>query len=311
MKTTITESKYKSARGVAGKLFSRIGCLGAAILICASASAQNLFVSGKDGGGGKIFQFTWNGAQTVFASGLFEPSDMAFDGVGNLFFVDYEIVSGQPGTNAAVFKITPNGTLSIFASGLDYQSYLAVNKAGNLFVADYNSGVIYRYKPDGTRTTFASGLYHPVGMACDSAGNLFAADSNAGNIHQGAIYKYAPDGTRVTFAVLNPSDRPADLAFDSTGNLYMADLGGNIYRFDVGILRRYPRTTFGSVPNSAQSLAWDNSGNLYAVDAGDVNGNGNAIYKFTSQAVRTTFASAQTTEERFGYLAFQPLACCQ
>jgi hypothetical protein len=91
----------------------------------------------------------------------------------------------------------------------------------------------------------------------------------------------------------------------------MADLGDNIYRYDLGILRRYPRTTFGSVPNSAQSLVWDSSGNLFVVDAGDVNGNGNMIYRFTSQAVRTPFASGQTLGETFAYLASQPPVCCQ
>jgi outer membrane protein assembly factor BamB len=308
MKTKITEPKYKSGLGVAGELLARLACLAAAILTCVSASAQNLFVSGRDAGGGKIFRFTWDGGQSIFASGLYKPSDVAFDTAGNLFFVDYEIVSGDLRGNAAIFKITPNGALSIFASWLSYPSYLAIDKAGDLFVADYNNGIIYRYKPDGTRATFASGLYHPVGMACDSAGNLFAADNNAGNLHQGSIYKFGPDGSRVTFAVLDPSDHPADLAFDRTGNLYMADLGGNIYRYNLGILRRYPRTTFGSVPNSAQSLAWDTSGNLYVVDAGDVNGNGNAIYKFTTQ-VRTHFGN--TLNESLVCLAVQPVTCCQ
>jgi TolB-like protein len=113
--------------------------------------------------------------------------------------------------------------------------------------------------------------------------------------------------SRAMIAALQPSDRPADLAFDSMGNLFIADLGGNIYRYDLGILRRYPRTTFGSVPNSAQSLAWDDSGDLFVVDAG----NGNMIYKFTSQAVRTLFASGQTLGETFAYLASQPPVCCQ
>ena len=158
--------------------------------------------------------------------------------------------------------------------------------------------------PSGSRTTFASGLYHPVGMALDSVGNLFVAD-NANGSSQGSIYEYHPDGSRVTFAVLDPSDRPADLAFDSGGNLYMADLGGNIYEYQIGILRRYPRTLFGSVPNSAQSLAWDSSGNLFVVDSG------NMIYEFTSQAVRTPFASGQTLGETFEYLAVQPPVCCQ
>ena len=41
MKTKLTEIKLKSAIGVARQLFSRAACLGALILICTSASAQN------------------------------------------------------------------------------------------------------------------------------------------------------------------------------------------------------------------------------------------------------------------------------
>jgi len=309
MKTKITEARFRSAFGRAGQFFSMVA-LGAAILTCSSASAQNLFVSGRDARGGEIFQFTWDGKQSTFASGLYKPWDMAFDSAGNLFVVDYMILGGDMVGNAAIFKITPNGTLTVFASRLSYASSLAVDKTGNLFVADYDQGVIYQYKPTGSRATFASGLYHPVGVTLDSAGNLFVADNSVGNIYQGSIYKYQPDGSRVTIAVLDLGDRPADLAFDSMGNLYMADLGGNIYRYALGgVLRRYPRTTFGSVPNGAQSLAFDSAGNLFVVDAGGVNTSGstipNAIYKFTQQGVRSTFASGPTVGETFACLAFQ------
>jgi sugar lactone lactonase YvrE len=138
-------------------------------------------------------------------------------------------------------------------------------------------------------------------------GELFVADNNSGNIYQGSIYQYKPDGSRVTVVVLDPSDRPEDLAFDSMGNLFMADLGGNIYKYDVhGVLLQPARTTFGSVPNSAQSLAFDSAGNLFVVDAGAV------IYKFTLQGVRSTFASGQALGQTFACLAFQPDApvCC-
>jgi sugar lactone lactonase YvrE len=318
MKTKVTETT--STLGIAGWLFSRIACLGAVILICSSAFAQNLCVSGTDARGGEIFKFTWDAKQSIFASELADPRDLAFDSAGNLFVADYEIVDYDPGApllgNSAVYKITPSGAQTIFASGLSHHSYLAVDKAGNLFVADYDQGIIYKYKPNRTRATFASGLHHPVGMAFDSTGNLFVADNSVGNIYQGSIYQYHPDGSRVTFAVLDQSDRPADLAFDSTGNLLMADLGGNIYKYQVGVLRRYARTTFGSVPNGAQSLACDSAGNLFVVDAGDVNGSGNGIYKFTAQGVRSIFApgpvpSGQASGETFSHVAFQPLVCCQ
>jgi hypothetical protein len=316
MKTKITESTFKFALGRTRQLISRVACFGAVILTCSSAFAQNLFVTGRDGHGGEIYKFTWDGRQSIFASGLYKPWDLAFDGAGNLFVVDYMIVDGELHGNAAIFKITPNGMLTIFASGVNYASSLAVDRTGNLFLADYDSGIIYQYKPSGLRGIFASGLNHPVGLALDSAGNLFVADNSMGNIYQGSVYKYKPNGSRVTFAQLDPADRPADLAFDSMGNLFMADLGGNVYKYDTsGVLRPHPRTKFGSVPTSAQSLAFDNAGNLLVVDAGGVNASGtlmpNAIYKFTYQGARSAFASGLALSESFACVAFQPLACCQ
>ena len=51
MKTKLTETTFKSALGRAGQLFSQVVWLGAAILICSSASAQNMYVSGTDAAG--------------------------------------------------------------------------------------------------------------------------------------------------------------------------------------------------------------------------------------------------------------------
>jgi len=316
MKSKLSRTKFASAIPGVGELFCRVACFAAAILICSSAAAQNLFVSGRDTQGGEIYKFTWDGQQSIFASGLYKPWDMAFDSTGNLFVVDYMILNSDRVGNAAVFKITPSGPLTIVASRLSYASSLAVNRAGILFVADYDSGIIYKYKPDGSRATFATGLYHPVGLAFDSAGNLVVVDNSAGNIYQGGIYKYKPDGSRVTLAALVQGDRPADLAFDNMGNLFMGDLGGNIYKYYLsGVPRRYPRTTFGSVPTSAQSLAFDSAGNLLVVDAGgatvDGPATGNTIYKFTYQGTRSTFASGLALGESFACVAFRPPAVTQ
>ena len=314
MKTKLTKLNWQRAFKRAGNFIS-MATLGAAILICSSASAQNLFVSGRDANGGEIFKFTWDGRQSIYVSGLYQPSALAFDGTGNLFVVDYMIVGDLHGY-AAIYKITPAGGISILASGLSYASSLAIDKMGNVFVADYDNGIIYQYKPSGSRATFASGLNHPKGMAFDGSGNLFVADGSIGNLYQGSIYEYTPNGSRVTFADLNPGDRPAGLAFDNAGNLFVADLGGNIYKYVTnGVLRRYSRTTFGVVPTSAQSLAFDSSGDLFVVDTGGVNASGttspNAIYKFTSLGTRSTFESGIALSESFACIAAQPIACCQ
>ena len=311
MKAKLTEARFRSALGRVGQFFSRVVWLGAVILMCSSASAQNMFVSGTDAGGGEIFKFPLTGPESIFVTGLVDPWDLAIDRAGNLFVVDSQC--GELYCGAKINKITPQGVRTTFASGLSYPSYLTVDSTGNIFVADYDRGIIYEYKADGSRATFATGLYHPVGMALDSAGNLFVVDNSIGNLSQGSIYQYKPDGSRVTVAMLNAGDRPADLALDSMGNLYMADLGGKIYRYALsGVLRRYNRTTFGSVPNSAQSLAFDSAGNLFVVDVGDANGHGNAMYEFTAQGTRSTFAKGEALGESFLCLTFQPVpSCCQ
>jgi hypothetical protein len=262
----------------------------------------------NDASFGAIAKFTWDGQQSLFARGLTAPADLVFDNAGNLFFTDCSECL-TPHSSLIIYKVTPNGVWSTFALETPYHTaYLATDNTGNLFVADYDHGTIARYKPNGSRSTFASGLYHPVGMVCDSAGNLYVAENRIGNLHEGSIYKYKPDGSRVVLAVLSPADRPSDLALDTMGNLLMADLGGKVYKYELYTpLRRQGRIIFGSVPNSARSLACDSANNLFVVDAGDVNGSGNAIYKFTAQSVRTRFAP-NVLGETFLCLAVQPMA---
>src|SRR6266516_4778289 len=119
MKNHETKTKFKTTLGVARHLFSRAVCLGAVILICSSAPAQNLFVSVSDAGGGKIFEFTPDGVQSTFASGLSDPGALAFDGAGNLFVVD------GGGGSASILKFTPDGVRSTIALGLSFPSALA------------------------------------------------------------------------------------------------------------------------------------------------------------------------------------------
>ena len=91
----LTGRKFKAALGVGGYLFSRALCLGALILICSTARAQNLFgvhVDVDSNGhpiNATIDEFTPNGVRSTFASGLADgfniPFSLAFDETGNLF----------------------------------------------------------------------------------------------------------------------------------------------------------------------------------------------------------------------------------
>jgi hypothetical protein len=228
MKNKRAETKFKSTLGVARHLFSRVACLGAVILICSTAPAQNLFVSGSDAGGVKIFEFTPNEVQSIFASGLNAPNGLAFDGAGNLFVAD---------AGGSILKFTPDGAQTTFASGLDGAWALAFDSAGNLFVTDGLDIVgpghahIYKFSPNGTRTTFASGLLAPEALAFDSAGNLFVLEGGDIDGLGAAIFKFTPAGKKSTFASPFLCIGPG-LAIDSANNLFVPDwCTGNIYKF--------------------------------------------------------------------------------
>ena len=292
MRNKLTERELRPSFGLTRDLISGILCLAVISLICARASAQNLFA--VDPANGNIDEFTPNGVPSTFASGSIYPVGLAFDQAGNLF------VGWANAGSGAVYKFTPTGARTTFASGLNYPSGLAFDKAGNLFVADAGSGAVYKFTPTGARTTFASGLNYPSGLAFDKAGNLFVADAGSG-----AVYKFTPTGARTTFA--SGLFDPGALAFDSAGNLFVVDRGFDydfvsyaaVYKFTPSGVR----STVVSENNQIhypvpQALAIDGADNLFV---GWANAGSSAVYKFTPAGVRTTFASGVS-----GPLAFGP-----
>ena len=83
MRNKLTETRLKPSISRTRHLISGVLCLAVISLICARASAQNLFVSDFDClGNGIIDEFTPNGVRNTFASGLNDPAGLAFDKAG-------------------------------------------------------------------------------------------------------------------------------------------------------------------------------------------------------------------------------------
>jgi sugar lactone lactonase YvrE len=122
-------------------------------------SAGNLFATVENVGNtiGYIYEFTTNGTQSSFASGLGYPNSLAFNSAGDLFVSDDHTPN--------IFEYSTNGTQSTFASGLPGPSGLAFDHAGNLFVGSAIGDNIYEFTTDGTQSTFATLPYYPEYLA--------------------------------------------------------------------------------------------------------------------------------------------------
>jgi sugar lactone lactonase YvrE len=172
-----------------------------------NAAEGDLFVSINgtgENGAGSIYQYTPNGFQTIFASGLSRPRGIVFDDFNNLFVANMtcDAFGNCQGT---IVKITPGGAQSTFAT-LSEQNFqpegLAFDRTGNLFVIaidlsdDPNlASTIYKFTPAGVQTTFGTLPFQSFGLAFDCFDNLFAACAGVPPVANSAtIYKFTPDG---------------------------------------------------------------------------------------------------------------------
>jgi len=224
-----------------------------------SVHAQSYTISTFAGGGPSV---NVPGTSTQ----LVGPAGIAVDKAGNIYFSDYYSAALIPGYNGnRVLRLdAATGLLSVFAG----------NGAPG-------------FSGDGGPATSAE-LNGPVGIALDSAGNLLIADSNNNRIRKvtnGVITTIAGGGLTgggssgdngpATSALLN---RPAGVALDSVGNLYIADSSNfQVRKVTNGIITTVAGNALGGFngdngpATSAEmtlvsGVAVDSAGNLYIAD---------------------------------------------
>lgn len=222
-------------------------------------------------------------------------------------------------------KVTPEGMVSAFAgqphrngssdgagaaATFSSPAALAVDVLGNVFVADTENDTIRKITPDGSVTTiagragnrgFADGAVAqarfcmPRGIAVDRDGTIWVADT--GN----DVIRRIANGTVTTIAgvagqtgyVDGPGasarfTRPAGLAFDVAGNLYVGDSYGQVLR---KVSRTHLVSTLvGDTFPMSNGMAVDTAGSIYLPDS--VRG---CVIKISAEGARTVFAGNQTS----------------
>ena len=261
-------------------------------------------VSGYSGDGGAATSCKLN-----------QPCGLALDASQSLYIADYfNNCIRKVDTNGVITTVAGNGSSGFAGDGgaatnarLYYPAAVAFDVSGNLYIADHDNNRIRKVSTNGLITTIAGGgswsssgdggpatnaaIDWPRGVALDASGNLFIAVGPNNRIRKvdtdGIIttvagtggYGYSGDGGMATNAMLRS---PAGIAFDASGNLYLADsgnyrlrkvdpsgiittvagTGANGYSGDGGI------ATNANLGNLA-SVALDPAGRLYICDAGN------------------------------------------
>ena len=259
-------------------------------------------------------------------TGLASPQNIAVDSSGDLWVSDYQngwVTEYAPpftnGESAALELGAANFSAGGCATGnpLCEPSGVAFDPNGNLWAGDTQNASVQEFKaPFATGeepsvmlggsylgSTPTSRAFAPAGLTFDSSGNLWVADGGANRIlefsppftnRQAASLvlgqpDFTTDNNNSTQSMLSS---PGGLAFDSSGNLWVADTYDNRvveYRApfsngesaSLAIGQPDLVSTGGNTTQSTfdqpDSVAFDSHGNLWVADAGN-----NRVAEFTS-----------------------------
>ena len=271
---------------------------------------------------------SWAGSGTKGAEGdgglaksaNISPVAIALDAQNNLLIAD--------GDNNRVRKVTISDGIidTIAGNGIStYDPRYLFRKGDSLYFSDGNAqrirlfqlstGVVSVVAGSGNKgflgdgdTAFNAYLANPRGITVDAAGNLYFADSGNHRIRKvdlsSNISTIAGTGTATStgdggLATLASLNEPVDLAFDGSGNLYVAERSGQRIRKIAKdqTISTVAGTGFGGPPDSEtgvaasqtlnipQALAVDKDNSLLIADTGN-----NRVRRLTADGTINTIA---------------------
>lgn len=229
-----------------------------ALTLSLQASAQSMKINTLAGSGSA--GFSGDGFNAAAAE-LHAPLGVAVDGTGNVYIEDYiNLRVRKVNTDGKIVTIAGtgiggySGDNSVATSANMHPSGIAVDASGNLYIADAIYGVVRKVDALGIITTYAG-----TGTLGYSGDGSLATSARLGSIH--------------------------GMAFDTHGNLFIADAGHHVVRkVDAsGIITTFAGRTSVSggdslgysvdstlavkaVLDSPYAVATDRSGNVFITD---------------------------------------------
>jgi sugar lactone lactonase YvrE len=255
----------------------RIGRQPAHVVAATARRLRVVVPAGLDGGPAAIQiadgdEIATIGVARTLATGLHQVDSPAFDVLGRLYVTH----SGSRGVKVPVplYRVSRAGVREPVAVDIANPTSLAPGPDGALYVSSRFEGTVYRVTRDDRVETYASELGVPTGLAFSPDGTLFVGDrsgsifrvspsrhvevfatlpSSVAAFHlafgpdrclyvaaptlasRDLIYRISPD--RLVDTVCEAFGRPQGVAFDSRGDLYVAEAlagGSGLFRCPLG-----------------------------------------------------------------------------
>jgi sugar lactone lactonase YvrE len=210
------------------------------------------------------------------------PNDLEFDSSQNLWVSDNtgnKILRFTPAQYASSGSPVPSVIISTNGNNSIFQPVgLAFDSSGNLWVA--NNASLVRFAaanlsvsgtPNPDRTITGASVNFPGGITLDASNNLWAAMFNTNKVQ-----RWTPSEQSSSAApgyTISPTQQPAGLTFDSSGNLYVGQIGSAstsgiaVYlAAQLGTTDPSPTRTLGlGATNQVYGVAFDpNIGGIWA-----------------------------------------------